>query len=129
MVIFGNPIKYTNSSIFKTYLYLELRWGYFDFDTSNQVSEKYIKLMQLSFQETNIQERINNLHTRNKYAIYVEVLFNIFVTNLNQLIDEALKMHLMKSCFFDHYTIFVLKKHSPYTAFINDKLKRCVILL
>lgn len=111
------------------YYFVEMRWGYVGAgnnfkELSDSSVLSYRNLAAQSELEESINERIHKLRTRKDYGVFVKVLLNSFVVDLDNIIKEALTMRLMRQCFFDHYTVFALKKHSPYTGYISDKIKR-----
>lgn len=103
----------------------DLSWGYFQYLTGKKDADaKYLELYKLAVQEKDANERIAQIQHNKQYAVYVEVLLNSYVTNIEGMVPEALSLRLMKSCVYNHFTVFVLKKHSPYTKFLNEKIIR-----
>lgn len=72
--------------------------------------------------EHSLTERIEKIRSRDDYGVFVKVLLNSFVTDIDHLMDEALTLRLMRQCFYEQYTVFALKKHSPYTSHVNRKI-------
>lgn len=111
------------------YKFSDIRWGYVGVgnnfkELSDSSILSYRNLAAHSELEESINERIQKLRTRKDYGVFVKVLLNSFVVDLDNIMEEALTMRLMRQCFFDHFTVFALKKHSPYTAYISEKIKR-----
>lgn len=106
----------------------EVEWGYFnatnDFVATLPQSkvQKYKDILKHSQLEI-LSERLRKAQTITNYALPVRALNN-YVTDINYMMDDALKRRLMKECVQINYTVFVLKKFSPFTGFFSDRMKR-----
>lgn len=87
---------------------------------------KYRKLLEAAVDEVDVQERNHQMATNDHYAVFVNVNYNRFVTDIGEIFEESLKKRLMKSCFYNQYTTLVLPKHSPYTDYVNVKIERYI---
>lgn len=88
-------------------------------------SRNYRTLYERVFHERDVAERRRNIRTRADYAIIVKVLQRNYVADVdNVLHDAAQALRLMDSCFYNHYTVFLLRRHSRHTAFLNSWIHR-----
>lgn len=60
----------------------------------------------------------------NKQAVFVKVILNNFIGEINNMTDPHYRLRIMKSCILNQYTVVVLKKHSSYTRYVNEKIRR-----
>lgn len=108
--------------------HLEVQWGYFnaanDYVATLPQSkvQKYRDILNHSTLET-LSERLHSARTIRNYALPVRALSN-YVTDINYMMDEALERRLMKECVQINYSVFVLRKFSPFTDFVSEKIKR-----
>lgn len=71
--------------------------------------------------EKNLQERLHYIPT-GRYARYVKVLGNNYVTDTETFIPVVHHLRLMKTCLDRYYTVFPFAKNSPYTPYVDRKL-------
>lgn len=75
-------------------------------------------------EEKDLEERVYKIRNHKRYGIFVKVFLNNYVNNIESIVTEALRLRLMKSRFFNHYSTLILKKHSPFTAYVTDRTNR-----
>lgn len=88
-------------------------------------SRNYQTLYDRAFRENDIDERRHNIRTRPDYAVIVKVLQRNYVADIDDVLHEAAHaLRLMDTCFFNHYTVFLLRRNSRHTAYLNRWIRR-----
>lgn len=105
----------------------DVRWGYFEYymDLHTSTVTNYQRLYQLAERETSAEERSARIRTLDaRYAVYTENIMDRYLTAIEPVLEAVLqsKMRLVRTCMYNHYTVFALQKHSPYTAYFNRKI-------
>lgn len=73
--------------------------------------------------ETKLKEKLKNLQT-NHFAVLTKVLSKNYLTDIDDISNEAIRLRLMKSCIFKQYSTLAFEKYSPYTNIFNFNIKR-----
>lgn len=90
-------------------------------DMDKSTVADYQHLHRLAVHETSIEERRQSMLNDRLYAVYTEVVLDMFVNAIEPVLAEALTMRLARSCMYNHYTTFGLQKNSPYTEYFDGK--------
>lgn len=70
-------------------------------------------------------DRIKHIRSIANYALWVKIMQqNHVVVDIRPLLQHLTDMQLMQECFYNHFTVFILKKHSRFTRHINEMLAR-----
>lgn len=113
----------TSSSLFKSGLF----WGEVGDRTGWKNQYLYsgnpllVKLVDKMIVEKTLEERVEYIPT-GRYARYVKILGNNYVTDTETFAPVAHHLRLMKSCIDKPYTVFPFSKNSPYPRYVNRKL-------
>ncbi|GAB0090954.1 uncharacterized protein DMENIID0001_057390 [Sergentomyia squamirostris] len=59
-----------------------------------------------------------------KYAKFVKILSNNYVTDTETYASHAHHLRLMKECFYKYYVVILFKKKSPYTVYFTYHLTK-----
>lgn len=88
-------------------------------------SRNYRTLYDRAFREHDLNERRHNIHSRPDYAVIVKVLQRNYVADVDDVLqDAAHALRLMNTCFYNHYTVFLLRRNSRHTAYLNRWIRR-----
>lgn len=55
-------------------------------------------------------------------ALFVKVVLEKYMGEIDNMTDPQYRLRLMKSCIYNHYTALVLKKYSMYTQHVNERI-------
>lgn len=117
--------RYTK--IKKNRLFAEVHWGFFEYymDLHTSTVANYQRLCHLAVHETSAEERSARIRSLDaRYAVFTENLMHRYLTAIEPVLDAVLQsqMRLIRTCMYNHYTVFALQKHSPYTSYLNRKI-------
>ncbi|XP_037052444.1 uncharacterized protein LOC119085982 [Bradysia coprophila] len=56
-------------------------------------------------------------------ALFVKIITNRFITDVNENTDPTYSLRIMKSCFLNYYSVVAFKKYSGYTKYFNEKIR------
>lgn len=117
-------VFFFNDHNLNTLMYADFTWGYYEYTNDLEKSDvpAYQQLFKQAFKEHSPAEKLRNIQENPRYGVYTEVVFGRFLTAIQTVLDEALKMRPMKSCIDNHYTTFPMQKNSPYTEYFNEKI-------
>lgn len=77
--------------------------------------------------ESDMGDRIRHLRSNDRrYALLVDVNFERYIAEVEDIFEETAQLRLMRSCFYNHYSVLVFKMHSPFTAYFNEQIRRLV---
>lgn len=80
--------------------------------------QKLVQLSKRTFNKTS-PDGINN----EKNALFVKIITNRFITDINSTTDPTYSLRIMKNCFLNYYSAVAFKKFSCYTKYFDDKLR------
>ncbi len=78
-------------------------------------------LVQLS--ERALEKSTVGIDDGGNYALFVKIITNGYITDINEKTDPTYSLRIMKSCFLNYYSVVALKKYSSYTKVFNDKIR------
>lgn len=81
----------------------------------------YIKLSKRNIGENGTEAGRQAVES-NKMAQFVKILSNDYLTEITVATDPDYKLRLMKTCFFNYYTVVALQKHSVYTQYFRTRI-------
>lgn len=58
-----------------------------------------------------------------KQALFVKIILKNYIGEIDNKTDPLYTLRIMKSCILNQYTVVVLKKYSPYTRYLNEKMR------
>lgn len=89
-------------------------------------TRNYRTLYERSFRHRAPTDRLLAVRSaRPDYAVIVKVLHGNYVADVDDVVHAAAaRMRLMDSCFYNHYTVFLLAQHSRHTDYLNRWIRR-----
>lgn len=75
-----------------------------------------------------LSERANDVSGMNRgndeeKALFVKIITNRFITDIDSRTDPTYSLRIMKNCFLNYYSVVAFKKHSSYTQYFDEKIR------
>lgn len=95
--------------------------------------DNYIQLAKRIIPDNDTSESKVRVTKNGNLGVFVKIISNQFITDVDEKTDPNFTLRIMKSCFLSYYSVVALKKYSTYTQFFNEKIRMfvsvCIVYL
>lgn len=85
--------------------------------------ENYIQLAKRIIPDNDTTESKVRVTENDNLGVFVKIISNKFITDVDEKTDPKYTLRIMKSCFLNYYSVVALRKHSTYTQYFNEKIR------
>uniref|UniRef100_A0A3F2ZDC6 Ionotropic glutamate receptor C-terminal domain-containing protein n=1 Tax=Lutzomyia longipalpis TaxID=7200 RepID=A0A3F2ZDC6_LUTLO len=94
-------------------------------DMMSSGNRAFMEMAKRYYHEKNHTDEVNRIAS-GKYAKFVKILSNKFITDTETFPNHTHYLRIMKQCISRYYTVLLLKKNSPYTSFVSSLIPRYI---
>lgn len=90
--------------------------------------DNYIQLAKRIIPDNDTTESKVRVTENDNLGVFVKIISNKFITDVDEKTDPQYTLRIMKSCFLNYYSVVALRKYSTYTQYFNEKIRLFVTI-